>query len=347
VNVRIGFLGAGNIAGFHAAGLCRPGVGAEITAVHDPDGERAASFCGRWGGRPAGSVEEVVEASDAVYVCTWTSEHPRLVEAVVGAGRAVFCEKPLGRDLDEARRVARTVAEAGVVEQVGLVLRRSPVFNLLRAVVTDPEAGPPMAVVYRDDQYLPVQGRYRSTWRADRDKAGSGVLMEHSIHDLDLLEWMFGPMVAITATAAHHHGVEGIEDAVSLLAEHDGGPTVSFSTVWHDVLSRPSQRFVEVLSQRQVARLEGEWTGSVRWERADEDVQEVSGAAVTEAARRVAPAAGNPDRAFVAAVRERRSVGPGVADALRAHVLVDAAHRSIRSGSRVAVGPEGAPEASA
>jgi predicted dehydrogenase len=47
-----------------------------------------------------------------------------------------------------------------------------------------------MNVVFRDDQYLPTQGVYASTWRADAALAGSGVLLEHSIHDLDLLEWL-------------------------------------------------------------------------------------------------------------------------------------------------------------
>jgi 4-hydroxybenzoate polyprenyltransferase len=53
-----------------------------------------------------------------------------------------------------------------------------------------------LTVVFRDDQYLPVRGVYKSSWRGDVARAGAGTLLEHSIHDLDLLEWLLGPAVA-------------------------------------------------------------------------------------------------------------------------------------------------------
>ena len=67
--------------------------------------------------------------------------------------------------------MAAAVAGSGVTNQVGLILRRSPAFVWARHLVEAPEAGRVMAVVFRDDQYLPVQGTYGSTWRGDRSKA--------------------------------------------------------------------------------------------------------------------------------------------------------------------------------
>src|SRR3712207_8553561 len=46
--------------------------------------------------------------------------------------------------------------------------------------------------VFRDDQFFPNQGHYASTWRADVEVAGGGTLLEHSIHDLDVLRWLLG-----------------------------------------------------------------------------------------------------------------------------------------------------------
>ena len=82
----------------------------------------------------------------------------------------MFCEKPLAVNLAAATAMTDAVARAGVTNQVGLVLRHSPSFRWLHHQVSDPAAGPLMNVVFRDDQYLPIQGLYGSTWRADRDQ---------------------------------------------------------------------------------------------------------------------------------------------------------------------------------
>ena len=111
--VRIGFLGAGLIAHAHAAGLQGSPVPFSIDAVYDPDTERAQRFAERYGAGGLGAVVDsaaaVIGAVDAVYVCTWTSEHAALVEQAAGAGRAVFCEKPLATNLADATAMTRAV----------------------------------------------------------------------------------------------------------------------------------------------------------------------------------------------------------------------------------------------
>ena len=70
--------------------------------------------------------------------------------------------------------------------------------------------------------------------------------MEHSIHDLDLLEWLLGPVDTIGAHQSFFHGIEGIEDSVSALLRFTSGASGNLASIWHDVLSRPSQRRIEV-----------------------------------------------------------------------------------------------------
>src|SRR4029453_15286381 len=118
----------------------------------------------------------------------WTAAH---LEAVAGGGeraRAVFCEKPLAPTLAEAEQLAGVLAR--VPHQVGLVLRHAPVFRAAAELVAEGRYGRPLATVFRDDQYCPIQGFYASTWRADVTKAGGGTLLEHSIHDVDVLRWV-------------------------------------------------------------------------------------------------------------------------------------------------------------
>ena len=91
------------------------------------------------------------------------------------------------------------------------------------------------------------------------------MLLEHSIHDADILEWLLGPAVRASAFSESFHGIEGIEDSVGATFQFATGTIASLITVWHDVLERPSQRRVEMLCERAHISLEGDWFGPVRW----------------------------------------------------------------------------------
>jgi predicted dehydrogenase len=327
MTVRVGFLGAGLIATYHSKSLraaVKAGLDTDVAwaGVFDPDHARADAFAGASGATAASTEDEVLDGCDAVYVCTWTSEHRRLVEAACERRLAVFCEKPLATNQADAEAMAATVEAAGVLNQVGLVLRHSPAFGLLRALVHDTTTnGRPMAVVFRDDQFIPIQGHYGSTWRGDADKAGAGTLLEHSIHDLDLLQWIFGPVAGLHAATAAFHAIDGIEDAASVLLRFESGATASLISVWHDILERPSLRRVEVFTERALVTVEGDWFGPVRYHRSGEPEQSWDGdALIAEAARRGATL-GNPDGLFVEAVAADRPAWPAFADALAAHDL--------------------------
>jgi predicted dehydrogenase len=330
--MRIGFIGCGLIARAHARGLDGlPGV--EIGSVTDIDEARAARFAADLpSATPVASPAAVIANSDAVYICTWTATHPQLVEQVVDRGRAVFCEKPLAVDLASAQAMTETVEAAGVINQVGLVLRCSPAFRWLAAQVTDPATGPLMSIVFRDDQYLPIQGLYDSTWRANKDKAGAGTLLEHSIHDLDLLQWMMGPIESVSARHTSFHRIDGIEDQASVLLVATSGAQATLTSVWHDVLSRPSQRRVEAFCQRAVLTVEGDWSGPVWAETGDGPQSPIEGSRLAALAAETDGGGTNPDADFVAAVREGRRASPDFSTALEAHRLADAAYRSARAG---------------
>lgn len=347
MSIRVGFIGAGLIAAYHAIQLNvsrdtaatagGAGVDNRIVSVYDPDRGRAVGLAGGQGADVAARPEDVVSASDAVFVCTWTSEHLPMVRLAAEAGVPVFCEKPLSVDLATSRQLVEVVRSAGLVNMVGLVMRTSPSMLVLREMVGDPASGRVMNVVFRDDQYLPTQGWYASTWRGEVELAGSGALMEHSIHDLDLLEWLFGPLDTIGAHQAFFHGIDGIEDSVSAVLRFRCGATGNLASIWHDVLSRPSQRRMEVFCERATVTLESDDVGPVR--RQTDDGEEVVGGddlVPWLAARGITVTSAEDD--FLAAVRDRmqgatpRRLRPDVDDALRAHVLADAAYRSAVAG---------------
>ncbi|MEM7337697.1 MAG: Gfo/Idh/MocA family oxidoreductase [Actinomycetota bacterium] len=333
--LRIGFVGCGHIAMSHRNGL-RSADGVEIGPVHDVDPERAHRFAIE-SGKSAHVVRDVgavVEGSDAVYVCTWTAAHTEPVILAAEAGRAVFCEKPLAVDRAGAASLTRAVAAAGVVNQVGLVMRHSPAFRAMRHMIAEGRIGDPLNVVFRDDQYLPIHGLYRSTWRADVERAGAGTLLEHSIHDLDLLTWMLGPIESVAAQTANHHGHPGIEDVATVTLVAQSGAHATLTSVWHDVMSRPSQRRVEVFGRTGVLTLEGDWTGPVTLidSSSPEPVLSLAGDRLVRVADAADGLSTNPDVAFAAAVQAGEPAYPDFATALVAHDLADAAYRSAADG---------------
>jgi UDP-N-acetyl-2-amino-2-deoxyglucuronate dehydrogenase len=339
VSVRVGFYGAGFITRFHLASLLASKVEHEIVAVHDPDAARAAAFAAEHGGVVAGE-DELLEQVDAVYVTAWTAEHPRLVAKAAAAGRAVFCEKPLAVDAPTAERMVDGVEAAGVVNQVGLVLRFLPSFRWLRRLVQDERAGRVLAVVFRDDQYIPDQGIYGSTWRVDHLRAGRGTLLEHSIHDVDILLWTFGSVTRVSGAVREVHGHDRIDDVAVARLDFADGAVGTLTSVWHDVIERPSLRRVEVFCERLYVALEGDFVGPVRWQFTGEPERVLEGtdlvAAVAEAGETRTI---NSATAFLSAVRDGTPASPAFADALPAHLVVDAVYQSGASGgAMVALG---------
>lgn len=345
VTVRIGFVGCGFIARYHALqlALCQVNAPCEVVACHDPGPGRAEAFVRELGDTladlvPAGppavldSVARVVESVDAVFVCTWTAAHREAVALAADAGRPVFCEKPLGVDLVDAGAVADEL-ERCPVHAVGLVLRSSPAMLAFRELIDEPAAGRLMAVVFRDDQFLPVRGMYGSDWRADPARAGSGVLLEHSIHDADMLEWLAGPIESVAMQQGFFHDLAGIEDVVSAVGRYRSGATFTLSSVWHEIDARPSQRRVEAFCENRLVTLEGDVFGPVTMQ-SDDEFSTLDGddLAAWLVARGIALV--SAEQRFLEAVATWRAGGaagrvrPDAADALQAHRLVEAMYAS-------------------
>lgn len=328
MTLKVGFIGTGHIAAFHLLMVQLSSVDTEVVAVHDIDPERAADFAEKAGAEVVDSAEAVCEQAEAIFVCTWTAAHHDAVVTAVDRGRAVLCEKPLATSLAAAEALTRVVQEAGVVNQVGLVLRRSPAFNKAKELLADPRAGRPMAVLLRDDQYIPTQGMYRSTWRGDVTKAGAGTLLEHSIHDVDILTWLLGPIERVSAQSREFHAIDGIEDAVTANLAFASGAIGSLVSVWHDVMERPSQRLVELHCERLHVTIAGDWFGPVVWTFTGEPEVTLENDELVASFDPPLFDGGNPDSGFLAAVAEGRPASPDVGEALAAHRVVDALYRS-------------------
>jgi UDP-N-acetyl-2-amino-2-deoxyglucuronate dehydrogenase len=342
--IRVGLVGCGFIAAIHsralkaltAAGM----VDAAVVATCDRDVARAEAFArGHRADVATDDLERLLDAVDAVYVCTPTSAHLAAVEAAAAAGVAVFCEKPLAPSLPQARAVAAAVARSGVPAQVGLVLRTSPAYGALVDLVRSGRLGRPQAAVFRDDQYFPTQGQYGSSWRADVSVAGGGTLIEHSIHDLDVLRWLLGDPTTVSARTANFAGHPGIEDVAVATVSFASGATASLVSVWHQVLTRPSTRWLEVLCEHGVVAAPDEHLAPLRLV-TDAGAEEVAVAPPAWTADLPADDRWRPaltvyapqSRSFLGALADGRAPAPGLDVAVEAHRLADAVYRSADAG---------------
>jgi myo-inositol 2-dehydrogenase/D-chiro-inositol 1-dehydrogenase len=188
----VGFVGAGGVALRHARHLTQLG-NVQIVAVTDPDTAAAESFAETTGAAAVSDLEALLNTSpDAVYVCVPPFAHGPIEEQVLGAGAALFVEKPLAIDLPTAKRVADTARKAGVVTAVGHHWRYSPAVDLVRDLLD----GRPVRLVAASwiDRVPPVP------WWSRRALSG-GQIVEQAVHVLDLIRLLCGDIVEVNAYA--------------------------------------------------------------------------------------------------------------------------------------------------
>jgi predicted dehydrogenase len=341
VTLRIGFVGCGHIATVHSyalGALIQAGlVDARITAALDEDAGRAERLATPHSATVVTDLDALLEACDIVWVCTWTAAHLSVVRAAAARGRAIFCEKPLAPDLAGCEEVAALLAP--VPHQVGLVLRHVPVFRALADAVRSGSYGRPLATIFRDDQYFPNQGMYGSEWRADASLAGGGTLIEHSIHDVDVLAWVLGPPAEVSARTANQFGHPGIDDVADVTFTYADGSVATLVSIWHQIMRRPSTRRIEVFCEHALLWTDDDHLGPLHVETSDTD-SVIEGTMPEwmsqldlppEVAELLAPYA-VAAKAFLDAVAAGGTGEPSAATALAAHRLVEVAYRSSASG---------------
>jgi predicted dehydrogenase len=175
-DLRVGIVGAGWIAGMHAATLA--GLdGARVVASADIVPGRADYTDWR----------EMLarEGLDAVVVCTPPDVHREVAVACAEAGLALYLEKPVAHAMDDARAIASAVSAAGIVCAVGYQYRA---ISFLGSLPRD--AAVLIGVGVSDTMERP--------WLGDRARGG-GMMLERASHLIDLQRAVAGEVAGVTA----------------------------------------------------------------------------------------------------------------------------------------------------
>lgn len=218
--VGVGVVGAGWMGNAHAAGYRRlqelwPSTdqGVELVVVADVDPAAAQATATRFGFQRAASDWRDVVADpdvDIVDVTGPNDMHAEVVIAAARAGKAVSCEKPLGRDLGETRRMASEVTAAGVPSQVGFSYRLVPGVRFARSLLAAGELGDIRHVRcwFLTDYGFDPQTPF--SWRYDQAVAGTGAIGDLGAHVVEMVEGLAGPVSAVAA--AHERFIESRPD---------------------------------------------------------------------------------------------------------------------------------------
>ena len=356
--IRVGIIGAGLIGQAHSMMLrCvadRTEQSVRVVSVADLSHQAAERLAARWDrARALESAEEIIADSsiDAVWICTPTAMHRQTCIAAARAGKHIFCEKPVAMSVAEASEMAAAIEASGVMSQVGLVMRFSPVYNVIKAMFKEPDAGTLLSVTMRDDQDFPTRGVHASAWRNDPSLTAGGTLIEHSVHDFDLLTWMFGPVTSLYCRTRNLNGADGVEDFGATAMEFAGGFHAQLTSVWHRMIGRPSNRRLEVFAENLFAASDADMLGPILFQRGsgakEETVSESEVmAGFTEKILRERPYLAPiedclaipyaaEDAAFVAALKGACEPDPEFAAGVAAQRMVEAAYESARSRAAV------------
>jgi predicted dehydrogenase len=215
--VNWGVIGAGGIArrrtipeGIAAA------ANARLVAVFDVDAEVNRTVAEQFGGLAVSSVEDLLRQDvDSVYIASPANAHYEQALACAGAGKHIFCEKPLGMRLSEAEEMAAVAQQSGVLFGTAFMMRFQTQHQAAKKLIEQGRLG---RLVYGRAQlscwYPPIPG----AWRQDPATGGGGSLIDMGGHCIDLLEMFLGPVRRVccfTRNTVHEYRSE--DSAVALL----------------------------------------------------------------------------------------------------------------------------------
>lgn len=190
---RLGFLGVGWIGRSRMEAVVQSGV-AEVVAVSDPSDEAvaeavAAAVEAAPGAEPAADLDALLALGlDGLVIATPSAMHAAQSVAALERGLAVFCQKPLARTADEARRVVDAARAADRPLGVDLSYRHVAGVTALRDLVQTGALG----TVYAAD--LTFHNAYGpdKDWFYDVERSGGGCVVDLGVHLVDLALWALG-----------------------------------------------------------------------------------------------------------------------------------------------------------
>jgi predicted dehydrogenase len=294
---------------------------------------------------------------DVVAVTVKVPHHRELVSAALAAGKTVYCEWPLGRDLDDARAMATLAAEQGVRTIVGLQARQAPAIEFVRELLRDGYVGEVLSTTMIGVSVPGDVVIQPNVYMLDRNN-GANLLTVAVGHSLDTLNHVLGEFADLSAVSAirrplitaeqtRERIVKTAVDQVAIIGTLTSGATASIHV--REAVAGGTGFLWEINGTDGTVRITADaalpeiFPLTVAGVRGGGEPAELAvPAALTQkwpalTSLEGAPAfnVGRAYAAFAADIENRTHTVPDFADAVRRHEVIAAIERSAASGERV------------
>jgi predicted dehydrogenase len=221
--LRVACLGMGWWSDVLADAIVRSGK-LKIAACYTRSEEKRAKFAAKYGCRAAPSYESILadHSIDAIINTTPNNVHLETTRAAAEAGKHVFLDKPIANTVADGRAITAACRKAGVVLALGYQRRREGHFRWIRARIDEGMFGKLVnaeANISRDRLGKIDLG----SWRYTAEGMPGGVMLQIGIHYIDVLEYLVGPIRAVSGSLAQLVLPGDNPDVASLIIEHESG----------------------------------------------------------------------------------------------------------------------------
>jgi predicted dehydrogenase len=221
--VRVACIGMGWWSDVLADAMQRSGK-LKIVACFTRSEDKRLAFAAKYRCEPAASYEAVLSdrGVDAIVNTTPNDAHLETTRAAAAAGKHVFLDKPIANTVSEGRAIAEACKRAGVVLALGYQRRRESHFRWIRRQIDEGVFGKLVnaeANISRDRL-----GKIDlNSWRYTARGMPGGVMLQIGIHYSDVLEYLVGPIKAVSGRFAQLVLPGDNPDVASLVFEHENG----------------------------------------------------------------------------------------------------------------------------
>ena len=201
--VRIGLVGAGNIANTHMTNYQNV-TDAEVVAICDIDKGKAERLAKKYGVEKFyGSIEEMIasETLDAVDVCVWNVNHAKCAIYAMEQGLHVICEKPMAYNAEEAAEMKAVSEKTGKLLMIAFVTRYADETRVVKDYIDNGYLGD---IYYAKAQYVRRHGN-PGGWFADSSKSGGGPVIDLGVHVIDRARFLMGLPKPVSVYAAAYN----------------------------------------------------------------------------------------------------------------------------------------------
>ncbi len=219
--VNWGIIGCGDVCEIKSGPGLQRAEGSNLVGVMRRDGAKAKDFADRHGvPKWYANADELINdpAINAIYIATPPNSHEEYTLKAANAGKPVYVEKPMARSHKECQSMVDACTKAEVPLYVAYYRRALPNFLKIKELI---EGGIIGDIRYVDIKLnKPLQpdivgaSHDKDNWRIFPEVAGGGYFYDLASHQLDMMDFLFGPIQKANGFALNQGGIYPAEDIV-------------------------------------------------------------------------------------------------------------------------------------